>query len=543
MTLKEKIIDYIRASFTLMYIESGEEDRVERIVGSACSTAVNDKPIAKLFSWEEGVGMSPASQELFDSDAFDLAGIKEATQHLDQLLAFLATTSEAAAMSNSESCWARTVVFVKDLHYMFANPNPVMYRDIRRFARAGKEIGMMLVVVGPSANLPTELRHDFVTMECGLPTREDLSIQFTALAAALEAGGCDALTQSMANPASAEELVNAACGMTENEAAGAITLSLVQHNLVVPKFVADKKVASIAASGFLEIWEPESISAVGGLEELKADLEITAKAFTKEAKEFGIAEPKGILIAGVPGSGKSLTARAAASIFNRPLLKFSIDRVFGSLVGQSEGNMRLAIKTAEACAPCVLLVEEIEKGFSGTGSSNDGGTTMRVFDSFLQWLQFKTAEVYVVATANRVQGLPPELLRKGRFDEIFFADLPTDVERRAIWEIHLRKIKRDPELFNVEQLVEKTDGFSGSEIEQAVHDGLRMAFADGSTDLTDSYLMKSISRTKPLSVTRSEDIKAMREHGKVNFRPASGSPVQKKPATFKHSAKRYVAKG
>jgi len=261
---------------------------------------------------------------------------------------------------------------------------------------------------------------------------------------------------------------------------------------------------------------------VGGLDVLKDWLKKRAKSFTQEARDFGLPAPKGILLLGIPGCGKSLSAKAIGHQWQVPLLRLDVGRVFAGLVGQSEENMRKAIKTAEAVAPCVLWLDELEKGFSGTQSSGstDGGTTSRVFASFITWLQEKQSSVFVIATANNVHMLPPELLRKGRFDEIFFVDLPTADERKKIAHIHISKKNRDADTFDLDKIVAATQGFSGSEIEQGIISALYDAFEDG-VDIDTDRVVKSCQEIIPLSYTMKEGIDSMRDWSKSRARAAS----------------------
>jgi SpoVK/Ycf46/Vps4 family AAA+-type ATPase len=265
-----------------------------------------------------------------------------------------------------------------------------------------------------------------------------------------------------------------------------------------------------------------SLDDIGGLDVLKGWLLQRQDAFGKEAQQFGLPSPKGLLIIGIPGTGKSLTAKATASVFNRPLLKLDAGKLFAGLVGQSEGNLRSVIQTAEAIAPCVLWIDEIEKGFSGSKRSGaaDGGTSARVFGSFISWMQDRTAPVFIVATANDVSQLPPELLRKGRFDEIFFVDLPNQEEREAIWRIQITKYGRAPEKYGVSQLAQATDGLTGSEIEQLFIDALYDAFSrrEEPTDLSIAMLLNTIV---PLSKLMSEQITALRTWAKGRARRAT----------------------
>ena len=246
------------------------------------------------------------------------------------------------------------------------------------------------------------------------------------------------------------------------------------------------------------------------------------QAFTARAREYGLPLPKGILLIGIPGTGKSLTAKCVGSMWQMPLLRLDVGKIFGGLVGSSEENIRKVIKTAEAIAPAILWLDELEKGFSGTGSSNmsDGGTTSRVFGTFITWLQEKTTPVFVIATANNVQQLPPELLRKGRFDEIFFCDLPQREERKQIIGIHLAKKKRSPENFDLDKIADATPDFSGAEIETAVVAAMYDAF-DAESEVSTERLLQSVSEIVPLSVTMREVIESMRDWARTRARPAS----------------------
>ncbi|MES1228015.1 MAG: AAA family ATPase, partial [Armatimonadota bacterium] len=260
---------------------------------------------------------------------------------------------------------------------------------------------------------------------------------------------------------------------------------------------------------------------IGGHDLLKEWLSTRSKSFTDAARDFGIPSPKGVLIIGVQGCGKSLVAKAVSTAWNLPMLRMDVGRIFGSLVGQSEENMRRAIKIAESLSPCVLWIDELEKGFACMGGGvSDSGTTARVFSTFLSWMQDKTKPVFLVATGNDVSALPPELLRKGRFDEIFFVDLPGKDEREAILKIHITKRKRDPKKFKVPHLAELTDGFSGAELEQVVICALNRAFFAG-RELSVKDLEEEATHQVPLSRMMSEDIQALRDWAKLRARPSA----------------------
>jgi len=321
-----------------------------------------------------------------------------------------------------------------------------------------------------------------------------------------------------------ERVVEAALGLTADEATNVFAKSLVRSkDLDIDTILGEKK-HIIRKSGILEFYESDaSLGDVGGLDVLKDWLSKRQLAFSQKARDFGLPLPKGILMIGVPGCGKSLTAKAVSAKWQMPLLRLDVGKVFSSLVGSSEENIRKCIRTAEAVAPSILWLDELEKGFSGTQSSgqSDAGTTARVFASFITWLQEKESSVFVIATANDVTQLPPELLRKGRFDEIFFVDLPAASERRDIVDIHLQKKGRDPAQFDLDAVMAATQGFSGSEVEQVVISALYDAFELGE-ELSTEGLMKSAKEIIPLSLTMKEGLDHMREWARTRARKASG---------------------
>jgi SpoVK/Ycf46/Vps4 family AAA+-type ATPase len=291
--------------------------------------------------------------------------------------------------------------------------------------------------------------------------------------------------------------------------------------------VFSEKQQIIRKSGLLEYCATEeSFDQVGGLAVLKEWLNKRALAFSKEARAFGLPAPKGILMLGVQGCGKSLCAKAVSNQWQLPLLRFDMGRMFGSLVGSSEENVRRAISVAESVAPAILWVDEIDKAFAGAQGSGatDGGTTARVFGTFLTWLSEKTAPVFVVATANDISQLPPELLRKGRLDEIFFVDLPVREERVEVFRIHLQKRQRDPSKFNIEALAAASTDFSGAEIEEAINSALYDAFYT-QKDITDEHVLTALAQTVPLAKTMDEQINRLRSWAEGRARNASVAKV------------------
>jgi SpoVK/Ycf46/Vps4 family AAA+-type ATPase len=356
-----------------------------------------------------------------------------------------------------------------------------------------------------------------------LPSREDLLVFLDGLAR--DIADNPALAFDNADE-TRQRLVEAAIGLTMNEVENAFAKILVQRGRLsiveVPDVYREKR-QIIRKSGVLEYIDPEeTIESVGGLANLKDWLRKRRRAFGQAARRFGLPLPKGALFLGVQGCGKSLCAKAVSRFWQLPLLRLDMGQLFGSLVGASEENARRAIQTAESIAPAILWIDEIDKGFAGLASSSfsDAGTTARVFGSLLTWLQEKKSPVFVIATANDVNVLPPELLRQGRFDEIFFVDLPNVEERREIFRIHIVKRRRDPARFELPRLAELADGYSGAEIEQAVISGLYEAF-DRQHDLDQPTLETAIAATRPLSVLMADQIAERRRWAQGRARMAS----------------------
>lgn len=322
-----------------------------------------------------------------------------------------------------------------------------------------------------------------------------------------------------------DELLNSVLGLTTTEVNLAFLKAVQKYgkldNSVIPYLISEKENV-IKKDGLLEYYHPEDgLNGIGGLNNLKEWLKVRGNAFSQKAIEYGIDTPKGVMLLGLPGCGKSLTAKCIARAWNYPLLRFDLGKVFGGVVGQSEANMRKALDVATTIAPCVLWIDEIEKGLSGLGSSDrtDGGTASRVFGSLLTWMQEKKEPVFVVATANNVEQLPPELLRKGRFDEIFFVDLPSKQERKEIFKIHIENKKRDVSKFNLDLLADKTNGLTGAEIGSLVSDALFTAFLRGD-ELNERDILAEREKLTPLSTIMAEKITALRLWAKNRARIA-----------------------
>ena len=490
--MKEQIQNYIRAGYSGLYLVSHEEQRVE-----AEFKAIAQALKYKLYAWSITEGLIDLKKGAVN-DCHDAVGTLAAIAELPE----------------------KSIVLLRDYHLFFTEDNPVMLRAFKDELRLARTKSKTLVVLGCRLCLPTELEREFAVIDFALPGEEALSVTLEGIAT------------SAALPVPQDEekqrLLDAAKGLTTLEAENAFALSVAQTSGLDARVVARLKAQTVKKGGLLEIIEPtESLDSIGGLDLLKDWLVKRKKAFGKQAQAYGLPHPKGLLILGIPGTGKSLTAKATAGIFGLPLLKLDAGRIFAGLVGQSEGNLRSVIQTAEAIAPCVLWIDEIEKGMAGSKSSGatDGGTSARVFGSFISWMQEKQAPVFIVATANDVSQLPPELLRKGRFDELFFVDLPNQVEREAIWTIQVQKYGRNPREYDLVQLARATEGLTGSEIENVFVDALFHAF-DENKEPTDLSVALVLNEFVPLSKLMAEQIAGLRNWAKGRARLATSPQME-----------------
>ncbi|MEQ8956577.1 MAG: AAA family ATPase, partial [Coleofasciculus sp. C2-GNP5-27] len=414
------------------------------------------------------------------------------------------------------------IYIFKDLHPFIDSPATTRWlRDaIASFKAAQKTI----ILMSPLQQVPIELEKEVVVIDYPLPDLTELN---QVLSQQLDkTKGRRTTTETR------EKLLKAALGLTRDEAEKVYRKAQVKAGRLTEAevdIVLSEKKQLIRRNGILEyIEEDETIDSVGGLEELKRWLKQRSGAFTERAREYGLPQPKGMLILGVPGCGKSLIAKTTSRLWGLPLLRLDMGRVYdGSMVGRSEANLRNALKTAESISPAILFIDELDKSFAGSSGSadSDGGTSSRIFGSFLTWMQEKTSPVFVMATANRVERLPGEFLRKGRFDEIFFVDLPNKEERQQIFNIHLSKRRRDINRFDIEQLATICDGFSGAEIEQALIAAMYEAFAQD-REFTQLDIIAAIKATLPLSRTMTEQVTALRDWARQRARPAAASVAE-----------------
>ena len=490
----------IRARYSLLYVVSWEERRVvqalrEIVVGQ-------DK---NFYTWSETMGLRDGTKQT-------AAGVAD-TRTRDPLhvLDAIRTGHEPA------------VYVLKDFHVFLTQNYPhasAVIRKLRDLADALHTAYATVVLLSPVLQLPDELQKDVTVIDYDLPGLREL--EGLLMRAADSVRGREGV-QANLSAEQRERILKAALGLTMTEAENVFAKCIVEKGRFDVDLIVAEKQQLIRKSGVLEYFEArEQVGDIGGLEILKAWLMNRALAFTEKAEKFGLPAPRGILLLGVQGCGKSLTAKAVAHQWRLPLLRLDVGRIFAGLVGSSEQNMRRAIQMAETVSPCVLWLDEIEKGLAGVQSSSyaDAGVTARVFATLNTWMQEKTKPVFVVATANDIAQLPPELLRKGRFDEIFFVDLPAEDERKEIFAIHLSKRNRNPKDFDLDRLAAESEGFSGAEIEQAVISALYAAF-EAEREMTTDDLQTALRQTVPLSVTMREDIAMVRRWAKGRARPAS----------------------
>ncbi len=497
--MQEELKILIQAQYPLIYLVTSEEERAERTIADIAQSKNQQK---KVFLWTVTHGM------------IEYGGARTVTQHN--------TISPEAAIEWVVRQKEPGLFIFKDLHPFI--DAPVTTRWLRDAIAGFKGTQKTIIIMSPVQNIPIELEKEVVVIDYPLPDLAELN---QVLSQQLETNRGKKLTTEVR-----EKLLKAALGLTKDEAEKVYRKAVVKSGKLTESevdIILSEKKQLIRRNGILEyIDEDETIDAVGGLEELKKWLIQRSNAFTERAREYGLPQPKGMLILGVPGCGKSLIAKTTARLWSLPLLRLDMGRVYdGSMVGRSEANLRNALKTAESISPVILFIDELDKAFAGTTGSadSDGGTSSRIFGSFLTWMQEKTSPVFVMATANRVERLPGEFLRKGRFDEIFFVDLPTPDEKKEIFKIHLLKRRKEISRFDLEQLAKVADGFSGAEIEQALIAAMYDAFAQD-REFTQLDIIAAIKSTMPLSRTMTEQVAALRDWARQRARPAASSVAE-----------------
>jgi len=501
MNFPAELETLIRARYPILYVISSEEMRVQQVV-----IDIARRRQKKAFEWSLSTGIVPAGASI--------QSLKSRSPATKEPLAALDLVIEQVEPA---------LFLFKDFHPFLAKGNFAVVRKLKEIALHLKNSFKTIILVSPVMEIPTELEKEITVLNYPLPSRDDLN---ELLERILEEVKAHKQVVIDLDEAGRERLLQAALGLTLGEAENVFAKIIVQGERLSGEDVNEvfaEKQQIIRKSGLLEYYATsESFANIGGLAVLKDWLNKRSVALSREAREFGLPHPRGILMLGVQGCGKSLCAKAVATQWQLPLLRFDMGRMFGSFVGSSEENVRRAISVAESVAPAILWVDEIDKAFAGSQGSGatDGGTTARVFGTFLTWLSEKTAPVFVVATANDISQLPPELLRKGRLDEIFFVDLPSREERAEIFRIHLHKRERDPARFDLRALADASGDFSGAEIEEAINSALYDAYYE-KQKLADGHILTALAQTVPLARTMDEQISALRAWAEGRARNAS----------------------
>lgn len=493
----------IRARYPIIYVTTWEEERVE-----SCLRRIAAARKKQLFVWT-------ITQGIVKSGSDTRQGKSGAGNTSDPIAAL------DAVIQNIEPA----IYLFKDFHRFTVDErcNLTVIRRLRDVAHQLRDTYKTIVITSPLLRIAPELSKDITLVDFGLPEASDFSRLLDRIIDDVKDN--PKVTINL-NGAAREELLRAARGLTLKEAENVFAKTLVSDGKLSAEdigIVFSEKRQIIRKDGLLEYYDTsDQFSDVAGLDNLKSWLQKRSIAFSDRAHQFGLPAPRGMLLLGVQGCGKSLCAKAASQLWNLPLLRFDLGRMFSSLVGSSEENIRRAIQVAESVAPAILWIDEIDKALAGAMSSSgsDGGTSARVFGTLLTWLSEKTSPVFVIATANDISKLPPELLRKGRLDEIFFVDLPNREERREILTIHLRKRGRDTGKFDLDALAAACEGFNGAEIEEAIVSSLFDAFSE-QVELSTEIIQAALADTVPLSKTMSEELTRLRGWATGRARPAS----------------------
>ena len=491
MKLKKQLIKYVDAGYPIIFINSFEEIKTDVI-------------IKEVMGGREGLEWNGAKGFVDFCTKQPLIKNKNLVETLRLL--------------DSDNELDRKFLVLKDaIGFLEEQEVTALLKDIALQISQG--LDTVIVIVSSIVKIPKELEKFITIVELEYPTQDEIKKQISRFSEEQDSPISDSLL---------EEMSISFKGLTEFEIESLLATALAQNGMFTRQdlnLIFEQKQQMIMKSGILEMIPlKERPDDIGGLESLKTWLRRKAKVYKSinKAMDFGVDMPKGVLIAGVPGCGKSLAAKVTAQLFEVPLLRLDMGKIMGKYVGESEENMRKAISLAEAISPCVLWIDELEKAFAGIDGSGSE-VTVRLFGTFLTWMQEKTSPAFVIATANDITKLPPELMRKGRFDEIFYVGLPNRKERKKIFEIHIAK-RRKSDLSNIDldMLVSKTDGYSGADIEGVVKDAVENTFADDKTNLSTDYIISSINNTHSLSEIMKESLnKLSKEYETRKFKNAS----------------------
>lgn len=462
--------------------------------------------------------------------------------------AFQATARIDDVLGDGKNRWPNGYFVMHYPHWVLKNSHAGLIQLLKQYARtfanSGEGKQRLALLVPEGFVLPVELQNDVMVLDFPLPSREELA---DSLGMVIDSALAEGAEHEVYTKDQRDTLIRNAAGMTKLEAEAAFAQAVIENKVTWPETPFEKfnavvlrsKTDVVKRSEVLELMEADSFDSVGGLDLFKEYIAQRKRAFTREARDFGVDVPKGIMLIGPSGTGKSLCAKAIAHELGMPLIRFDVGRCFGSLVGQSEERVRSAMKQLDAIAPCVALADEVDKGLGGAHQAGgDSGVTRRVLGTILTHMQESKAPIYWAFTANRAGALPPELLRKGRLDEVFCVTIPNAVERRAILEIHLRKRKQDPaKVKGLESAVSSSRGYVAAELENAVAEAVNQAF-HREIPVTGNLIAEQLRNMKPISVAFKDDFDEMARWAENNARLTSTPEPESAPAVTSRSAPR-----
>jgi SpoVK/Ycf46/Vps4 family AAA+-type ATPase len=477
----------IRARYSLIYVPTIEEERVEKSIEQVAKQLEN-RPVY-IWDFVDGYQGNPNDR------GFGKRNPLQALEFIDKLA------------PNDPG-----IFILRDYHRFLEDVS--VARKLRNLGRKFKAEPKNIVILAPQISIPNDLSEAITILEFPLPNAAEIRTEIERL---LQATNQNLATQAIASlaPSVIDDLVRASQGLSLDRVRRVLGRAIAEHQSIEPadvESILEEKRQTIRQTQILDFYPTSAqMEDIGGLDNLKEWLVRRGGSFSEKARQYGLPHPRGLLLVGIQGTGKSLTAKAIAHHWHLPLLRLDVGRLFAGLVGESESRTRQMIQLAEALSPCILWIDEIDKAFGGLDSRGDAGTTNRVFSTVVTWLAEKTSAVFVVATANNVQALPPEILRKGRFDEIFFVGLPSQTERKSIFAVHLQKVRaqnlRD---FDLDRLAAETPSFSGAEIEQILVEAMHIGFSQN-RDFTTNDILEAASQTIPLAVTAQEQINSLQE--------------------------------
>lgn len=479
MTFRDEFKLLLRARYPLIYIPTYEEERVETAIREEAELQGN----RSVYTWDFVDG--------YQGNPNDAGFGKRNPLQALELIEKMPPSAPA-------------VIVLRDYHRFLEDV--AIARKLRNLARLLKSQPKNVVILSPRIAIPDDLTEVLTVVEFPLPSGGEIKTEVERL---LQATGNSLPVKIL------DDLVRSCQGLSMERIRRVLAKGIATHGELQPEdvdLVLEEKRQTIRQTQILDfIPAIEQISDIGGLDSLKDWLIRRGGSFTDLARQYGLPHPRGLLLVGIQGTGKSLTAKAIAHHWHLPLLRLDVGRLFAGLVGESESRTRQMIQVAEALAPCILWIDEIDKAFSGLGSKGDAGTANRVFGTFITWLSEKTSPVFVVATANDIQALPPEILRKGRFDEIFFVGLPTQDERKAIFDVHLSRLRpHNLKSYDIDRLAYETPDFSGAEIEQTLIEAMHIGFSQN-RDFTTDDILEAASQIIPLARTAQEQIQKLQE--------------------------------